>query len=280
MMKFDFTVQRIITSASNPKVKFAQAVRKGLEKDYVFVEGLRLAEEVLRSKLGIVNVFFTEELVTSERARGFLAKIENRKLIIVSKKIMNLVADTETPQGIVVICQRPKKGKKMIENRIVQSIQLKIPSLVLMLNRIGNPSNLGATLRTAEAVDVEGVILTKGSTDPFSAKAVRGSMGACLRLPIWEKADFFDTVAWAKEKGLCVTCADVRATKDYTQIDWKIPRLVIFGSEAEGISEKELEQTQESLKIPMKNNVESLNVAVACGIILYEAMKYRNIFST
>jgi RNA methyltransferase, TrmH family len=279
-MTFGFTIQQIITSASNPKVKFAQAVRKGLEKDYVFVEGLRLAEEVLRSKLDVVNVFFTQELASSKRARSFLTKIGYHKLAIVSKKIMNLVADTETPQGIVVICERPKKGREMIENRIFQSIQSKIPSLVLMLNRIGNPSNLGAVLRTAEAVDVEGVILTKGSADPFSAKAVRGSMGACLRLPIWEKADFFDAVAWAKEKGLCVTCADARATKDYTQIDWKIPRLVIFGSEAEGISEKEFEQTQESLKIPMKNNVESLNVAVACGIILYEAMKYRNVFST
>ncbi|GIU80978.1 MAG: RNA methyltransferase [Acidobacteria bacterium] len=266
--------RQIITSASNPKVKFARAVREGLEKDCVFVEGLRLAEEVLKSRLEVVNVFLTEKLATSERIKSFLFELENRRLVIVSEKVMNLIADTETPQGIVVICKRPESGKELIENRISQKIKSKVTPLVLMLNRINNPSNLGAVLRTAEAVDVEGVILTKGSADAFSPKAIRGSMGACLRLPIWERVDFFEAVAWAKKNGLRVSCADVKATKSYTQIDWKVPRLIVFGSEAEGMSKEELEEIQEIFKIPMRNNVQSLNVAVACGIILYEAIKY------
>jgi len=262
---------KLITSISNPKVKFACAVREGIKKDYIFIEGLRLSEEVLKTKLEITHIFFTEKFLTFKDSKNLLDKTESHKQVIISEKLMNFIADTETPQGIVMICKRPKIGRETIEQRITR----KSAPMVVMLDRISNPSNLGAVLRTAEAADVDGVILTKGSVDVFSTKAIRGSMGSCMRLPIWEKADLSDILAWANEKNLVITCIDTKASKDYTKIDWKKPRLVIFGSEAQGISEELLKQAQETVKIPMKNNVESLNVAVACGIVLYEAIKHK-----
>jgi TrmH family RNA methyltransferase len=132
---------------------------------------------------------------------------------------------------------------------------------------------LGAILRTCEAVDVSGVILSKNSADAFSPKALRGAMGANLRLPLWTNADFFEVLDWAKTEGFGSICADVNAEKSYLEIDWKKPRLLIFGSEAHGLNADEREKTDESLLIPMANNVESLNLAVACGVILFEARK-------
>ena len=142
-----------------------------------------------------------------------------------------------------------------------------------MLHRINNPNNLGAILRTAEAVDLNGVILTKNSADVFSPKSLRSAMGASLRLPIWTNADFFEVLSWARAKNLKSVCADISAGKSFREIDWNLPRLLVFGSEAHGLSEEERAEIEESLLIPMANSVESLNVAVASGIIFYEARR-------
>lgn len=128
-------------------------------------------------------------------------------------------------------------------------------------------------MRTAEAVDVSGVILTKNSADVFSPKAIRGAMGASLRLPLWTNADFTEALQWSRAKNLKSICADVNAEKIYTEVDWNVSRLLVFGSEAHGLSAAERAAVEESLLIPMANGVESLNIAVACGIILYEARR-------
>ncbi len=98
-------------------------------------------------------------------------------------------------------------------------------------------------------------------------------MGASLRLPIWEGADLFEILDWARGKNLTSVCADVNAKKSYLETDWTKPRLLIFGSEAHGLSAEEKEAIEESLLIPMENGVESLNLAVSCGVILFEAKR-------
>jgi TrmH family RNA methyltransferase len=130
-------------------------------------------------------------------------------------------------------------------------------------------------LRTAEAAGVEAVVTTTGSADIFSPKSLRGGMGANLRLAFWTDADFAEAIAWARAKGLKSICADIRSDTSYLNVDWRIPRLLILGSEGHGLSAAERDQADESLIIPMLNNVESLNVAVACGILLFEAKKQR-----
>ena len=183
-------------------------------------------------------------------------------------KIFRSIADTEQPQGIVLIAKRPKTSIENIESRITSAL---LP-IVIFLKEINNPSNLGAILRTAEAAGVAGVIVSKNSADVFSPKALRGAMGASFRLPVWDNAGFDEVLRWAKRK-LVTTAADVSVSAGYTQIDWKTPRLLIFGSEAHGLNPSELEQINEMITIPMENAVESLNLAVSAGIILFEAKR-------
>ena len=262
-----------ISSRDNRKIKFARKVRDGLEKDLIFLEGVRLCEEILRSEISVADVFFVDGFLTNERAKSlidnFRAKTEN--ICEVEEKVFNSIASTKNPQGVIAVCQRPETSLENIEISLKKADE-RFP-LVILLHQINNPNNLGAILRTAEAVDAAGVILTNNSADVFSPKTSRSAMGANLRLSLWTNADFYEAIDWAKKNDLLTVCADVKAEKSYTEIDWKKPRLLIFGSEAHGLSSEERNLTDENLFIPMENNVESLNLAVSCAVILYEAKR-------
>jgi len=262
-----------IESRDNQRIKQVRKVRKGREENLIFVEGVRLTEEVLRSGLRIEEVFIKEFFAAGERGKQLIERILTKQITVVevAGEIFDSLSDTKTSQGVILICEKPETGKAIVEKNLQENLQ-KFPLLIL-LHQINNPSNLGAILRTAEAVDISGVILTKNSADVFSPKALRSAMGASFRLPIWTNADFFEVLSWAEEKHFVSVCADINAGKSYLEIDWKKPRLLIFGSEAHGLSAVERKEIEESLIIPMENDVESLNLAVSCGVILFEAKR-------
>lgn len=260
-----------ISSRDNPKIKHARLVREGRVNGQIFIEGLRLAAEAFRANLKISDVFFTENFAENERHREFFKTAEGCNLIEVSEKVFDSLSDTKTAQGVIVIAEKPSRGKNAIEAQLSKT---KFP-LVLLLHQINNPTNLGAILRTAEAVGAVGVITTRNSADVFSPKALRGAMGAGFRIPFWTNADFFEALEWARRQNLKSVCADVRSRQSYTEIDWQSGRLLVVGSEGHGLTEAEQSATDESIIIPMENGVESLNVAVACGVILFEAKRQR-----
>ncbi len=262
-----------IISRDNQRIKYARKVSDGRVKEAIFVEGARLAEEVLRAGLEIFDVLFTEQFRQSEHGGLILQNVAAKtdSLAEVPEQIFNSVAATKHSQGIIIIAAKPITGKIEIETNLAKN-QGQLP-LFILLHQINNPSNLGAILRTAEAAGVSGVISTENSADVFSPKALRGAMGAAFRMPMWTNAAFDEVLHWAKEKDLVSVCADVNAEKSYTEIDWNVPRLLIFGSEAHGLSAEERAAIDESLIIPMENSVESLNLAVACGVILFEAKR-------
>lgn len=264
-----------IFSRDNQRLKRARRARDGRIEDLIFVEGLRLVDEALRSNLRVDEVFFDEKFAENERGKSFLKKFaasENIALFEVPEKIFASLADTKSAQGIVLIAHKPETGKHKIEANLTG----KKSPLVVVLHRTNNPSNLGAILRTAEAANVCGVVLTLNSADAFSPKSLRGAMGAAFRLPLWTGADFYEVLDWAGEINLISVAADVKARKNYSEIDWSKPSLLIFGSEAHGLDESEISRVEETLKIPMGNGVESLNLAVSAGVILFEAKRQTN----
>ncbi|CAN5444056.1 RNA methyltransferase [soil metagenome] len=256
-----------ITSRDNRRLVTARKVRDGKTGDNIFIEGKRLAAEALRSDIEIAECFVVEgfretELVDSSAAKG-------AAIYELPEKIFLSIADTDQPQGIILIAKRPVSRTGVIESRIKHSV---LP-IVIFLKEINNPSNLGAVLRTAEAADVAGVIVSQRSADVFSPRALRSAMGASLRLAVWEDADLDEVIAWSRLQGLRSVAADISATVSYSQLDWKSPSLIVFGSEAHGLNERELAAIDQKIHIPMENNVESLNIAVSVGIILYEAKR-------
>ena len=258
-----------ITSRDNQRLVNARKVRGGNGGNLIFIEGRRLVEEALRSDIVIDECFYVDGFRNRELLSGIAAKTS--KIFEIPERIFRTIADTNNPQGTILLGQRPSRGLRIIEERM--GAQPTMLPVVLFLNEIGNPANLGAILRTAEAAGVVGVVVSENSADAFSPKALRAAMGSSFRLPIWENAAFDDVLLWAKKWGLESTAAHVSAEKSYTEIDWGRPRLLIFGSEAHGLDEKELEGVEERMQIPMENGVESLNLAVSAGVILFEARR-------
>jgi len=253
----------IITSRDNAKLKLARSVRDGRETGLIFIEGVRLAREALRSDLSIRSAFVSTAFSLDPTELLSNTRINVSK---VAERSFASIADTENSQGVVLIAERPTASLDAFIS----------DGPVVLLHRVNNPSNLGAVIRTAEAAGAAGIVTTTGSANAFSPKALRASMGSAFRLPIVEQVDFSDAIDWAGSKDLLTTAADVSGSSSYADIDWTIPRLIVFGSEAHGLDERELAMIHEKVTIPMKNEVESLNLAVSSGIILFEAKRQRD----
>ncbi len=268
--------EQIITSRDNALVKRARAVRDGRASELIFVEGVRLCEEALTASLAIQDVICTERIASDERGAQLLGALQSAGkpvITFVSDFVFASISDTKTPQGIVAIARRPDSDKSALIKNAVE-----VPLLVI-LHRINNPANAGAILRTAEAAGARGVILTEGTTDIFSPKALRGAMGSSFRLPLWANVSFHEAIAWCQEQGIKTICADSRAGRTHTEIDWTQASALIVGAESTGLTAEEMAIADEALGIPMRSPVESLNVAVAAAIVLYEAARQRAVVS-
>jgi len=258
--------QETITSRDNAKLKFARAVRDGREPGTIFVEGIRLVREAFRSNIVIEQMLVSADIYDTEKFPE-LRDLSARRGLTVTKVAPILfpsISDTESPQGVIALARRPEFSLAALGRRAGKGP-------VIFLHKVNNPSNLGAVVRTAEASDARAVIISKGSSDCFSPKAIRASMGSCLRLALIEGMALNDAITWANANGYIATAADTGASSSYVEIDWSLPRLLVLGSEAHGLSEDELSQIEEIVRIPMANGVESLNLAVSAGIIMFEA---------
>ena len=253
-----------IASRDNSLLRQARAVRDGKIDELIYVEGLRLSEEAQRSNLTIEAVIVSAELLRKDRAAQAIAELSHvsKRTVSVSEKLLESISYTKTPQGIVVLAERPGSS----EARLTESVEAN--PLLVVLHQINNPVNVGAILRTAEAAGATGVIATKNTSDPFSPKALRGAMGSAFRLPIWSGPSFEEAVEWCRERGIVTACADAEATTDYTNVDWTNGTALFVGRESTGFTAEELMNADLSVKIPMRGLAESLNVSVARHFII------------
>jgi TrmH family RNA methyltransferase len=263
--------ESVITSRDNEGVRRARRARDGKDEGEIFIEGVRLCEEAARARLLIKDVIRTEDFARDERGARLLSELTSggARLLCVSEKVFASLSDTKTPQGILVIAARPQTDASVLDEVLQDN------SLIVILHRLNNPANAGAIVRTAEAAGARGIITTAGTTDLFSPKALRGAMGSSFRLPVRMGARFLEVIEWCRARGLRTVCADLRAARAHTELDWTQPHALIVGSEAHGLSPDEIARADEALRIPMRPPVESLNVAVAAAIILYEAARQR-----
>jgi TrmH family RNA methyltransferase len=236
----------------------ARRVRDGRDKFRIFIEGRRLAEEAVRSGLKVTECFVSEDFDDA----GLVASIDAPTFRI-PEKVFKTIADTDSPQGIIVIAERPT----------MRPFAKTLLPLTIFLNEINNPSNLGAILRTAEAAGVGHVVLSKGSADPYAPKALRASMGSAFRVSIEEGESLAEAAAITRERGGVVTGADIEGSASYLDLDWSVPRMLVFGSEAHGLSGEEKSLLDDTIRIPMADGVECLNLSVSAGVILFEARR-------
>ncbi|HEX8653160.1 MAG TPA: RNA methyltransferase [Pyrinomonadaceae bacterium] len=281
--------ETVITSRDNPLVKRARAVRDGKIHELIFIEGVRLSEEAARSALSIQDVLYTERLADDERGKQLLQVLtmNSKRATLVSEKVLASVSDTKTPQGVVVLATRPawdrgwealddvERNSSLPDASSQPSTPIPHPPLIVIMHRINNPSNAGAILRAAEAAGATGVLTTRGSADLFSPKALRGAMGSTFRLPLREGVRFDDALSWCAGRGIRTISMAAASSRTYTEIDWTGAHALILGGEGAGLEGDEIAAADEAVRIPMRAPVESLNVAVAAAIVLYEAARQR-----
>jgi TrmH family RNA methyltransferase len=256
----------MITSPANPKIKAARALHQRKvryrERQHL-IEGLRLTEDALRAGIVPALVFFTAAMAESQRGAALLESLRaaGAALEEISDKLMQTITDTVTPSGIAAIVpfvDRPASPD---------------PNLVLVIDGLRDPGNLGTLLRTATAAGLDQVILAPHTVDVYGPKVVRAAMGAHFRLALTVTRTWAN-VARALE-GLPTWAADVQATLPYYAVDWTGRAALIVGSEAHGPSDEARRLATGSVGIPMPGPAESLNAAVAASIILFEVLRQR-----
>ncbi|WP_100405058.1 TrmH family RNA methyltransferase [Bacillus solitudinis] len=244
-----------IDSPKNEQIKHWKKLktRKGREKVGRFlIEGNHLVEEALKSPIEVEWLLMTETTVipSSWEAR-------NQDVIIVSDQVMKELAETETPQGMVAICILPQ-----------EQAFTELKGQFLMIDRVQDPGNLGTMIRTADAAGVTGVILGEGTVDVFNSKVIRASQGSIFHLPI-VKGDVLEWIQQFKMVGIPVFGTALMGASSYTAIEPQSNYALIVGNEGEGVAEEILAITDQDIYVPIYGQAESLNVAVAAGILLY-----------
>ncbi len=258
----------MITSLSNAKVKYVRRLQtdrrfRNRENQFV-VEGSRWLTELVTTAHPAEILFVTErwmETAVHAQILQQLTTLGQSTPLLVSEEVMQAMSDTSTPAGVLAVL--PMQPRPLPEK----------PSLLLVLDEISTPGNLGTMLRTAGAAGVDGVLLGPGCVDLYNPKVVRGSMGAHLRLPIHNQT--WPEIS-ATVQGMQVWVATVEAEMTYTAVNWQQPSALIIGSEAAGAGEEARHLASGRITIPMHAATESLNAAMAAGIILFEAARQRN----
>ena len=262
-----------IESRDNQRLKLVRKIREGRVNDFIFVEGVRLAEEAVKSNTEIEYCLVESEAGRNERLQKLLSDIEKREIEIVeiSKPIFPTIADTKSSQGVVLICRRPVSDRNSFE-QILKGRGSLIP-LIVVLAEVNNPSNLGAVIRTAEAAGAAGVVIAANSSDVFLPKSLRASMGSAFRIPVWDEVSIAEIIEWGRARGYTIAAATGDGRDIYFESDWTKPRILIFGSEAHGITGEISRSVDFTVRIPIEQTVESMNLAVSSGVILFEARR-------
>jgi len=256
----------MITSFSNPTVK---ALRKLEQKKYrqqsgaYFIEGLRTVGEAVQTHAPIQTLVIAPDLLISEFGHSLLedpslAEVER---IEVSAEIYEKLAHKQGPQGIGAVVQQSWQD--------LTAVQLAPDDLWVALDAVADPGNLGTIMRTADAVGARGIILLGHSTDPYDPSAVKASMGAIYSLSL-ANTTWDEFHAWQqREKALLVGSSDHSAT-DYQQIRYQRPMILLMGSERHGLPDEMMAACDYLARIPMAGRSDSLNLAVATAVMLYE----------
>lgn len=263
----------MITSKSNPRIKdlrlLKQAKHRQARGEY-FIEGVRLAEEAFGSGQAVRQIVYSPRLENTTRGAALLS-LARRKYpaagwFYVSDSVLDSLSDTRTHQGILAVLGKSDYGLEELRKR---------EGLILLLYELQDPGNLGTIFRVAEAGKAAGLVLTRGTVDPFNPKVVRSSMGSLFRLPFLSDQDPREALQTLRSLGYRVFSTSAGAGTSLWEADLSRPTAVFFGQEGAGLPAELVEAADGILTIPMNPAVDSLNVAVSAGLVVYEAYRQR-----
>jgi TrmH family RNA methyltransferase len=263
-----------ITSVQNPRVKgWTQLLdKKGREKQGQFIiEGVHLVQEALSSGTGVDTLVYASE---RQNELPFdlleLADEQGVECFAVTEAVLSKCTDTQTPQAVFAVLRKLHWEPA----DLLTSARAGSPGLVVVIDGMQDPGNLGTIIRSADAVGATGVLLGKGTVDLYNPKTVRSTMGSLFHLPI-AQGDLEQLLPLAAEQGVAVVTTSLQGTSSCYEFDFRQPVWFVIGNEGQGVSPKVSALTTEHIRIPMQGSAESLNAAMAGTVVLFEAMRQR-----
>lgn len=258
----------IIESSSNKLVKEVKSLfrKKNRDKTGLYlVEGINMVAEILDNKLDYRALIYSDKLREIQGGEEVYRALSGREDVYqVTNEIFQDLSDTLTPQGVLGICRKKDYDLGDIGAGNTSYI---------FLDGLQDPGNMGTIIRTAEAFGLGGIILNKGSVDPYNPKVVRATMGSIFRLPIYYVDDPKSDLARLKERGFRVLATSLESSNSIRQVDFR-KTIIVIGNESLGVSDDLYDLADQRIKIEMLGKSESLNAAVAASIIMYESSKY------
>ena len=253
----------MITSTSNGKIKnlikCIKSAKERKKEDIFVVEGIRMFLE-------IPNEQHVETFVTERFFEKYEQSLMDKKVEFVSENVMHALSDTKTPQGVVSIVKCFHYAKETVCSGE--------QPLIMALENLQDPGNLGTIIRTAEGAGVTGILMSQDTVDVYNPKVVRSTMGSVFRVPFCYVENLVETIEQLKKQGFMTYSAHLQG-KSFYDYDYQKATVFCIGNEGNGLSEELTNITEEKIIIPMMGKVESLNAATASTVLMYEAMRQR-----
>lgn len=257
----------LITSGSNPLIKRVRALadRKHRRRQGAFVvEGTQPVWQAVEAGADIEVFVVAPGLLPSAAAGMIQTQIERGAAVArVSDGLFARLSDRDRPSGLAAVVRR-RVGD-------LDTLPITPQSLFAVLHEVSNPGNLGTVIRTVDAVGAHGVVLVGSTADPFDPVAVKATMGALFHVPVVRAVDAEEFFAWTADHDVATAATSAKAETDFRDADYPTPAALLLGGEGPGLPDAVAARAHRQLRIPMTGHAESLNLAVAAGLLLYQA---------
>ena len=257
-----------ITSKDNELIKHIRKLKDKKYRDesneYV-VEGVKLVEEAVKENAKIKQIIVCEDTTrTYEIPTHIMLEIATYECISVSDKIFNIITQVTNPQGIMAIIEKNAQNAKIDYTQ----------DIIVVLDDVQDPGNLGTILRTVDSIGLNQIIVSKGTADAFNSKVVRSTMGAIFRIKIIEVENLAQAIKEMRKHHFKLMVTSLQTKNSIYDIDFN-KKIIVIGNEANGVSKEIQDMADEKAKIPMLGRTESLNASVAAGVVMYEYVRQK-----
>jgi len=256
-----------ITSQQNPKIKNVLALEKARERNQqnVFIlEGIKELSLALEGKYVISTVFFCPQIISAENILKVVG--EENLLIPVQQNVFDKIAYRDSTGGIIAIVQQKK--------HTLENIQLGKNPLVLILEAVEKPGNLGAILRTADAANIDAVVICDPQTDFYNPNVIRSSVGCIFTTQIASSTSH-EAITWLNKNKIQIFASSLESSTPYDKTDFTNPCAIIMGTESTGLSDTWIRIANSTVVIPMRGKIDSMNVSNAAAVLVFEACRQR-----
>lgn len=257
---------QVISSKDNELIKHIRKLKEKKERDAsneYLVEGIKIVKEAIQENAKIKQIILCDDCEKTESIpKDLMYEIAKHNCIYVTSKLFKYISEVQEPQGVLAVIEK-NNGDKTIDYT---------QDIIVALDDVQDPGNLGTILRTVDSVGVNQILVSKGTADSYNPKVVRSTMGAIFRVNIIEAENLAEILKEIKKHSFDVVVTSLETEESIYNLEYK-NKIIVIGNEANGVSKEIQEIADKKVKIPMLGKTESLNASVATGIMVYEYVR-------